>query len=286
MIEISDEELMSFADGELAPERQRIIAALVSADPDLARRLAAYQSTGRAMGRTLDGVLSLPLPQYLIDTILSAPGPSASVPAAENVRQVPAQRAKPSRIADMLAWLVQPGGFALPLVAAFSSALVVGTAAVWVFHQKSLQQVAAAPLLSVAGGSVTASGPLAAALDSIASGVITTSGSGQDSVSIKPVFSFAAADRSICRQYEVKPASGPAVAGLACREAAGRWRVEILTAAAPGAASSSDRMGSADGASQMSVIDAAVDRIISGNVFTRSAEDEAMHRGWTVEQKQ
>lgn len=284
MIEISDEELMSFADGELAPERHRFIETMISADPDLARRLEAFLATGPNLARALDGVLDLPVPQNLIETIMTAPGFAARVPAAETASQALPRRAKRSRVAEFFTFLGPSGGFALPLAAAFSTVLVVGTAAGWVLHQKSLEQASAAPLLSVAEGGVTASGPLAVALNTAASGVVTTSGSGQHAVAIKPVFSFSALDGSVCRQYEVRPALGAAVDGLACREAAGRWRVEMITKA-QGSASAGDRMAAADGASQMSVIDAAVDRIISGNVFTRSAEEEAMRRGWTVEQK-
>lgn len=47
---ITDEELMAFADGALAPERAKTVQQAVDAQPELAARVAMFRGTAAALG--------------------------------------------------------------------------------------------------------------------------------------------------------------------------------------------------------------------------------------------
>ncbi|MFC5069992.1 anti-sigma factor family protein [Flaviflagellibacter deserti] len=70
MMEVNDEMLMAYADGELDPKEMQAIARAVAADPALARRVGLFR-TSRAIARdTLSADLQDPLPERLVAAVM------------------------------------------------------------------------------------------------------------------------------------------------------------------------------------------------------------------------
>lgn len=126
MSEISDEMLMSYADGALAgPLRDRIALALKT-DPELARRLVAFENTGRPLSRLYDEVLREPVPERLISAIRNAPVASPQLRSAV--------RSQPQGLIDRIGSAVKgliPEGRVLMLAGACSAALVLALTGAW-----------------------------------------------------------------------------------------------------------------------------------------------------------
>jgi anti-sigma factor RsiW len=76
MSAISDDDLMAFADGQLAPERAAVVAAAVAADPELGQRAAALRAQSAALREALDPWLAEPIPSRLLAAAASPPQPS------------------------------------------------------------------------------------------------------------------------------------------------------------------------------------------------------------------
>jgi hypothetical protein len=100
---VSDEDLVAFADGALEPGRAAELARHVAQDPRLARRVAALRESRRLLAESLDPVLEEPMPAHLL---AAARGPVAR-PAA---RRPPVAR---WAIAASLALLIGAGTAAL-----------------------------------------------------------------------------------------------------------------------------------------------------------------------------
>jgi hypothetical protein len=272
---ISDELLMRYEDGELAPAERRMVEAALTRDPDTVRRLEVFRLTGRRLGEALAAELERPVPQHLIGTIMTTPvanGARVAIPAGRRAT------ARPDR--GLLSWIWPAEGWPLPLVAACALALAAGVGLSWTLYGAH-ESGATTGLLAREGGRTEARGALAAALDKTGSGTAVAATVDGHDVAIKPVLSFVARDRTLCRQYEVRSASGSSDSGLACRQAGGRWRVEVHNAAA-GASPGADRIAPASGPAAAGAIEAAIDRLIDGNVLTRAREDELILSGWQL----
>jgi len=74
---ISDDDLMAFADGQLAPERAAVVAAAAAADPALGQRAAALRAQNAALREALDPWLAEPIPTRLLAAAAPPPQPSA-----------------------------------------------------------------------------------------------------------------------------------------------------------------------------------------------------------------
>lgn len=272
MTEITDMDLMTYADGEGTPERRREIALAIAADPALKVRLLAYEKTGRDFGRQLDALLVEPVPQRLINAILTAPM-AAPVRAAEPARSAAGSSSK-SRFA---AWLEDL--FTLPMVATFASVAAAGAGVGWTLHARQMTGSPGADLIAVMDGHATAAGALASALDTAASGAAVDTGAGGARSVIKPRLSFVSKDRSICREYGVGLPGGRQFDGIGCRSEDGRWHLE---AHVPAPAAASGQVVPAGEGPPPEAIDQAIDRLIDGNVLTIAQEREVMQNGWTV----
>lgn len=62
---------MAFVDGELDPAEHARIAAAIAERPDLAARVAVFTATGRKLGELFDAQMRDPVPQELIDLLMS-----------------------------------------------------------------------------------------------------------------------------------------------------------------------------------------------------------------------
>lgn len=77
---VTDEELVAYADGALAPEAAERVRAAVAADPALAARLAALRESGRVLREAFAPIAEEPVPARLVAAVLAADAASAAAP--------------------------------------------------------------------------------------------------------------------------------------------------------------------------------------------------------------
>lgn len=277
---ISDELLMAYADGELEGDECANLESGLLQSSELAARLAVFSATGRGLAQIFDKPMQEPVPQRLVDAIYAAPAAGVLAggrKANENV--VPFASRKPQARSSQRSVLPQQ----LALAAACVTLLAVGAGTYWHFNNPAGQAGESFALAQSKTGERIASAELASALDSVLgdqTAVMQISGT---PATIKPLFTFATADKSFCRQYEITRASAQAIAGVACRGSEGQWRVETHVAFEKVAPAASD-IKTADiktaGKASIESVEAAVNRLISGDVLGNDQEAALMKQGW------
>ena len=193
-MDISDQDLQAYVDGELAPDARARMDAAIAADPVLARRVEREHALRKRVRSEFDPVLDEPVPERL--QALLRPS-SAEQARDKNVVELRTRRTRP-------AW-------AVPVYALAASLLVVATS-LWL-------RPGAAPV-RMQGDRMVATGPLANALDHELASVADPASP------IAVGISFRAQDGHVCRSFVQRHA----LTGLACRQG-DRWVVEVLSAA-------------------------------------------------------
>jgi hypothetical protein len=270
--EIPDEILMAYADGEVSADWQQDVETYLATDPNAQQRLQAFARTGRDLGQLFDRPMREGVPEHLVAFVRDAPGKigAHSANSSAQVLVYPTKaHAAPARLSG--------GTWAIAASVVLLSAIGAGT----LFYRERGRDLADASsygLERAGDGSKVAGAVLAAALETTPSGKIAVRTMDADQASIRPSFTFRSAKGEYCRQYEVHGAKAGGLAGVACREGAGAWRVEVQTASA-------DRHGDSGaiipaGKESSQAVDAVVDRLISGDVLGQADEASAISGGW------
>jgi anti-sigma factor RsiW len=275
---ISDELLMAYADGELDNSERANVETCLQQSPDVAARLAVFSATGRGLANIFDKPMLEPVPQRLVDAIYAPASVAAQVSgpaiglAYENV--IPfAVRKQQARAASRPAFQQQ-----LSLAAACVTLLAVGAGSYWFFNQTAGKTGETFALAQSSSGDRIASAELANVLDTVLGDKTAVAVIAGKEATIKPLFTFATADKNFCRQYEIMRGQAQAIAGVACRSGAGQWHVETHVAFDAASAKAGD-IKPAGKASNESV-EAAVNRLISGDVLGNDQEAALMKQGW------
>ncbi|OON62949.1 hypothetical protein B0920_05860 [Massilia sp. KIM] len=239
----SDEILMAYADGELAPAERAAVEQAMREDPEVAAAVARHRALRQDIADAFAGVLDEPVPERL----RPAP-PSARVLPLRGARARQVQEAPKPR--PRWSW---------PEWGALAATLVVG-----ILLGKAGP---GADLPSIAGedGRLSAHGELAAALDR-QTGAEASGG-------VRVALSFASRDGAYCRGFVVGQS-----AGLACREGE-VWRIPVLAEASAQPEGGYRQAGSA---LPPAVLDA-IDARIAGAPLDPAAEEAARARGWRPE---
>ncbi|MDO5632317.1 MAG: hypothetical protein Q4G22_10820 [Paracoccus sp. (in: a-proteobacteria)] len=240
-MQVSDEMLMAFADGELNEAEARAVAAAIAADPALAARADLFRATRAALSASAP-----PLPAHddsaLIARIRAASIAATATPGA--ARAITAQTPPAPANRD---W--RPAAIAASVAAA---AVMIGYAA-GLFG----------PGPTPAPGGLSA--PLIAALEGVPSGEGTVLEDGE----FTAIASYRIADGTICREYERHGTAQTAVVAVACRENGG-WSNRFAT----------DFGQSADGyvpaSSEIEGLDAALADMGAGDPLDPTEETEAL----------
>lgn len=203
---ISDETLMAFADGELAPGDRERVAAAIAADPALAERVRMFERTRQLAHDAFAPLLDEPVPDALRNRI-----EAAAAPASSNVIALPRRGGRP-----LPAWL--------PLAASIA-AVVVGIGGF--LAGRNLGPTAQTQRIAL--GEVPAE--LAAVLASKPSG----SREEHDLGKLSLIASFKTGDGRLCREFELDPPRSDTIVAVACRGASPDWQVVFAVAAPPGA---------------------------------------------------
>ena len=246
---LSEETLMAYVDGELDRPTREQIAKAVAADPEVARRVAAHQAVRGTLRAAFDPVLKEPVPARLLSLVQAAP--TASKPA-----QVLSFRARPVPQRSWVQWTSLAASFVLGAI-------------VW---QVALRMSSSDPL-TAKHGEITASGTLERALD----GQLAANQDGSGAVQIG--LSFLSKQGSYCRTFRVRGAAD--AAGLACRGSQA-WTVQVLTHEPTSQPPGQYRQAASD---MPPAVVAAVAEAIAGEPLDAPAEARAQADGWQARSK-
>lgn len=249
---ITEETLMAYVDGELDPPTRAAVDAAIASDPALARRVARQQALRQKLRAAFDGVLDEPVPDRLIVTARNAPAASPATKVTELVR---ARAEKSARLERRWSW---------PQWGAMAASLVLGV----LLGQALLRPPADAPIVARNGRLV--------AQDALAEALSNQLASGQPiDARVALGLSFRSKSGEYCRTFVLREGQG--LAGLACREG-DAWAVEIVAPGeSPGSAGTDYRMA---GAELPLLVLQAVEQRIEGESLDASGEAAALERGW------
>ncbi len=237
---VSDDELLSYLDGELDSSRRSALAGLIAADPQLAIRIAAQHRADERVRRALNHTLDEPLPDRLVAT---------AARFSRGVGGAPVRRRWAST-----GWLAVAASIAL-------LSFLVPQAERWIGGDSNL--------IFRADG-LAASGELAHAL----SNQLAATQTAEDPIQLR--LSFVANSRQYCRVF-VSSAGKLGAAGIACRDG-DIWRIRILESEADTGPNQNSFRQAATPLSPtlLSVIDDS----IAGEALDARAEASASARGW------
>lgn len=254
MLNVTDEDLMAWVDGELPAADAARVAAAVAADTRLAAHAARLQGLNRQLRLAFASELDEPVPDTLAALArgehLAAPAGSAAVIPLASRRRRPG-------------W-AQWGGLAAGIALAVA---LLPQLSPWADGPAGRP---ADTVQARADGRLMAHGPLADALERGLAGDALPGGT-------RLLLSFRDRNGQFCRSF-----AAPVGRGLACREA-GRWEVVLLTAPTPPAAARApgEQLRLASGELPAAVLEA-VEQRIAGLALDAAQERAARDAGWAA----
>ncbi|HVY86375.1 MAG TPA: NepR family anti-sigma factor [Caulobacterales bacterium] len=242
-MEISDETLMAYVDGELPSAEAKRIAEAIQADPALAAKVQRFRNVRHALKRAYDNVLSEPVPDRLRALLHDVEVREAPSPQESNVVAFDAPRPRRRFSAQALG----------ALAACLIGGVLVGRLS------------APEPMFVTQSGQLRAGAALTRVLETR-----LASASENANADLRVGVSFRAKSGEICRTFEGRAEGG--VSGLACRDARA-WSIRVATAT-PG------QHGGYEQAGADPVVMNMVDALISGEPFDASQEQAARANHW------
>jgi len=245
---LSDETLMAYADGELDEAQRSAVERAMREDPQVAAAVERHRALRAKVFGAYSGVLDEPVPERLRPKAAAqAPG-VVSLDAVREARRQAAAATATASAPRRPAWL-QWGAIAASLVVGVlaGSAWLGGGQQAWV--------------------SADANGRLVAG-DALASALSDQLASAQAQGPVRIGTSFASKDGGYCRSFQLQDS-----AGLACREG-DSWRIPVFKEG--GAANTEYRQASGMPAAVLE----AIDERIEGTALDAQGERAARERGW------
>jgi surface antigen len=261
---------MAHADGELPDADRRRVDTYLAQSPDAVRRYKIFATTRDDLRRLLNAPMTEPVPQRILETVLGS--------AAESGPQM--ARVLPWRQPKSVQQFRRGVAAYLPSrsMTSLAATLLIGAASGWALHAAQSRAVLSQQIVRVSGANMLASGALLRVLDDAPSGTTHAAHSSVGRVAITPVMTFRQRGGEPCRQYKLETASGQRSGGVACRNSRGEWQLETQTALGGAPPPSGAVVPSA--AESSPVIEAAVDRMISGEAFGRADELALIMNRW------
>jgi hypothetical protein len=245
-MELPDETLMAYADGELDEATRRAVEEAMKSDPDVAARVAAHRALRSRLSAAFDRVLDEPTPQRLQASAAGTPTATvADLAAARAARQ-----AAPARRSAWKQW-----------TAIAASVLLA------VFVGRNVLQSLDSEHVVERGARLYASGALEQALSQ------QLSGAPSDDRRIAVAATFRNQANEYCRAFNT--AAPQSLSGVACRRDDG-WRIQMLTQSA-GAETSEYRQA---GTQLPAIVAQTVESMMSGDALDAEEEAAARARGW------
>lgn len=217
-LDLDDNTLLAYLDGELDDARCAAVEAACASDPALAQRLDQLALSDERVRRSYQAVLEEPVPPHLIAAILSAPDPR------QGARSNPPRRAiTATRTPRWSAWLETLwAGWGGRGAAAFASValLAVGALVAWTLHPGADDGWA------LKAGEPLQDRSLLVALETAPSGREVEAAGRQ----FQLLASFERTQGGFCREFNASDkGDDPADhLGVACRTGEGQWELEVL----------------------------------------------------------
>jgi hypothetical protein len=246
--DFSDEELMAYADGALAPERSARLVEILPGRPDLARRIAVFARTSALAAESVKARTDEPVPDKLKAAVEAMIRKAA--PASATVTPLRPRKSTPS---------VSPfGNWAMPIAASFLG-VAAGAIGYWLASGGAPGQ----GYYQVAG---IADPELAAVLSKLPSGEKVRLKAGEE---VSMTSSFYRGDQVLCREFAIAgPDKGDHLA-VACRSA-DAWSIDL--ALRTGGAAADDYKP----ASSAETLDAFLNALGAGPAIEGQAEADAL----------
>jgi anti-sigma factor RsiW len=251
---VSDESLMAFVDGELDAAQRADVERALAGDAVLQARVADMQVQRRRVLAAFATVLDEPMPERLAGLLANPPGASpATLVNLGEARAARAERAERRAIPSWAQW----GGMA--------ASVVLGVLLGLQFAGRGGDAS-----LGLRDGRLVAGGPIEQALSTQLAGANNSANTSTSGSPVAVQLSFVDRAGAFCRTF-----STASVAGLACRRD-GQWAVQAL-AAAEGTPDGAMRQASSS--LPRAVLDA-VDQRMAGDALDAERERQARDRGW------
>ena len=256
---LTEDLLMAYADGEADAQTQAAIEAAMARDSTIRERVEAHRRLRATLAGAFGSAMREPTPERLL--------------AATRGESTARSPARPAEIVDLAAVRARKAAAAVepaPRRAWVRWSALAACVAVGVILARGLGAVGTTPLIADAHGTLMARGALSQALDQQIAGAAAA-----PDQSVRIGVSFRTTDKLYCRTFQV--VRGDGLAGLACRAPAG-WQVRV-------AAASPSRLPPAEGyrtaASAIPpAVSASVDAMIEGSPLNAQAEAVARAKGW------
>jgi Putative zinc-finger len=261
MRRLSEETLNAYADGALEAAARAEVEAHLEVDPEARALLEKLRKANALAIEAFAAPMREPPPQALIDAVLTGPGNDvASDPGMR-------QKRRPPR-----AWRVRD--YTLPLAAGLALAIGV-TAGVYLGRQPA--QAPGELALGIVPGDST----LHRLLEGHPSGSSLNIGQAQ-ARRLGIVATFRDRHARPCREVEVLPTGTDAqalAAGVACRDAGGRWAVEGATRLA-GAPQAPGGQFEPSGVPEKDALEGLLAMLGARRALSAAEEKELIERGW------
>ena len=274
MSKITDEILMAYVDDELTSTERRQVEAAMKSDPTIESRIAVFSETEGLLSGVYDEPMHRPIPDKLIDTIMS--GTEGTDHATPSTGVQP----DGNWIARSLEKWLPLGGVGYTALAAYSVILVATGFLGWQLGALNINKTQGDNMLvKYEHGQLLALGRLNTALDTVSSGqkLVWSYDTNADRW-IKPAFTFRTPTHSYCRQYQIAMATDEGFSGVACRNGAGAWQIHAHLVARP-AQTTGDKIVPAAGPGS-DLIDKVVDQLIEGDVLGSKEEENIIKNRW------
>jgi anti-sigma-K factor RskA len=249
---IPDETLMAFVDGELDAAARAAVESALKEDPELAKRVARHVALRQRLRVAYSSELTEPVPQRLLEAAKRVP------PQANNIVSLKdARGAKLREAADS-----SPSAVRWRPAAAIAASVIIGFGLGYANRNQG-----SAPLVRTADGALTAGGALAKALSTQ---LVARQNPGSE---VHIGVSYKAKNGEYCRTFALSGTVSPS--GLACRYGE-QWRIESL-------GQSNDAAGSGyrtAGTNMSSQTLKAVEERIDGEALDAAGEAEALQKDW------
>jgi hypothetical protein len=256
-MQITEDLLMAYADGEADAEVRAAVEAAMVLDSSIRDRVEAHRRLRGHLADAFKSALSEPVPERLMATARGEPTTATRRAEIVDLAAVRARKSAPKApAAPRRAWVQW---------SALAACLAIG-----VIAARGLGSIGTSPIIGDRHGTLMAQGALSQALDQQIAGTAAA-----PDQAVKIGVSFRTADKLYCRTFQVMRGDG--LAGLACRSPTG-WQVRIADATPPhgGAAAGYRPAGSAIPAA----VSATVDAMIDGSPLDANAEAAAKAKGW------
>jgi surface antigen len=273
---VSDEMLMAYADGVLAPAERDAVEAAMQRYPECREKVEKFRATLSPLQNLFRESIGIDHLEPLIERIRRADAPGRAFPRPAEVRQLP--QARPVRSPR------HPWHQHYPVAIAASLALLIGAGLGALLQPRAASSVPATGFIAVSDGRLAAQGPLQELLEHTARGIpVRAELAGAGTWELEAAFSFRSIGQQPCRRYELRSTAQEHFAGFACRGGDGQWTVQAhvkldATPVDPGAGFAPAAGPSADAADV--VLDAAISAAGGGKPYPDAEEMAALVAGW------